>query len=239
VVRVEERETDQVGYLARIPDVSRWSNVKDHHVPEVNAERESSDGREEGRNVKLATQTIANSEEVLQIKTGECGKGKTRPDAAGVNDGSHGQAREFGDDGTVDEPEVVVAEIRGVQIEVVRIGRRDPGAKYAVSPVRSRSDVVKREAQIEALAALEVYERKCFECDKTKREHQDARAYRMKADKPSLPCATEVKILGDEHCDEPSETEQHEDGCSGKRKEAANQHRSDSGNSYGKRNTPE
>ena len=66
----------------------------------------------------------------------------------------------------------------------MRIGGGDAGAEDAVGPVGAGGDVVEGEAEVEALAALEVDEGEDFKGDEEEGEQEDGCADGAEADEP-------------------------------------------------------
>jgi hypothetical protein len=121
----------------------------------------------------------------------------------------------------------------------VGIGGRNAGAEDAVSPVGARGDIVEGEAEVKAVAALEVDEGKDFECDEAKSEHDDNRTDGAEADEPFLRSAAKAEVFESEDYDAAGESQQHKEGGDVQRKEAADEYRGDSGNGNGEGDAPE
>jgi len=66
-------------------------------------------------------------------------------------------------DSTVYQPEIVIAELGGMQIKVEGISRRYSGAKYAVRPINTCSYVIECQTHEESLMTLDVNQRQDHE----------------------------------------------------------------------------
>jgi len=77
VVGIEEGKADEVGDLAGDPCVCRRRDVEDQHVPEVDAEGESTHRGKEGGDIELAAKALANGEEMLKVEAGEGSQGES------------------------------------------------------------------------------------------------------------------------------------------------------------------